>query len=157
MITMTKIERIFYSFAALMLIAFSPVSQAGNDRLLMMRSAQSFPETMLALQRTLGEYGYTVSRVQRVDIGLTSSGFETDKYRIVFFGKPEEVRQLSEKHPQLIPYLPLKITLFAEQEETLLTTFDPGLLTALAADEEFRSQTLRWRSDIIAIFDELRE
>lgn len=154
---MITMRRIFGSFSLLLVIALSAPLQAGNDRLLMMRSSQSFPETMLALQRTLGEYGYTISRVQRVDIGLTSSGFETDKYRIVFFGKPEEVRQLSEKHPQLIPYLPLKITLFAEREETLLTTFDPGLLTALAADEEFRSQTLRWRSDIIAIFDELRE
>ena len=154
---MIILSRVFGTFALLLVISLSAPLQAGNDRLLMMRSSQSFPETMLALQRTLGEYGYTISRVQRVDIGLTSSGFETDKYRIVFFGKPEEVRQLSEKHPQLIPYLPLKITLFAEQEETLLTTFDPGLLTALVADEEFRSQTLRWRSDIIAIFDELRE
>ena len=154
---MITLRRFASSLALVMSLALVSPLQAGNDRLLMMRSAQSFPETMLALQQTIGEYGYTVSRVQRVDIGLTSSGFETDKYRIVFFGKPEEVRQLSEKHPQLIPYLPLKITLFAEREETLITTFDPGLLTALVADEEFRSQTMRWRSDIIAIFDELRE
>ena len=143
--------------AALLLMALALPLQAGNDQLLMMRSAQSFPETMLALQKTIGEYGYNVSRVQRVDIGLTSSGFATDKYRIVFFGKAEEVRSLSAKYPQLIPYLPLKITLFAEQEETLLTTFDPTLLTDLASDEAFRSQAMRWRNDIISIFDELRE
>ncbi len=142
--------------AALLLTTALPL-QAGNDQLLMMRSTQSFPETMLALQKTIGEYGYAVSRVQRVDIGLTSSGFATDKYRIVFFGKPEEVRHLTSSYPQLIPYLPLKITLFAEQDETLLTTFDPTLLTELAADEAFRTQAMRWRSDIIAIFDELRE
>lgn len=150
-------NRLSRSLAALLLFTLSLPLQAGNEQLLMMRSVQGFPETMLALQRTLGEYGYTVSRVQRVDIGLTTSGFTTDKYRIVFFGKPEEVRRLSARYPQLIPYLPLKITLFAEQDETLLTTFDPVLLTALAADEEFRSQVMRWRSDIIAIFDELRE
>ena len=154
---MMTLSRLMNPLAVLLLLTLSLPLQAGNDRLLMMRSAQSFPETMLALQQTIGEYGYTVSRVQRVDIGLTSSGFETDKYRIVFFGKPEEVRQLSEKHPQLIPYLPLKITLFAEHDETLLTTFDPSLLTGLVADEAFRSQAMRWRSDIIAIFDELRE
>ena len=141
---------------ALLLIT-SPALYAGNDQLLMMRSAQSFPETMLALQKSIGEYGYTVSRVQRVDIGLTSSGFATDKYRIVFFGKPEEVRHLTARYPQLIPYLPLKITLFAEQDETVLTTFDPTMLSVLANDEAFRSQAMRWRSDIIAIFDELRE
>lgn len=154
---MMTLSRLMNALAVLLLLTLSLPVQAGNDRLLMMRSAQSFPETMLALQRTIGEYGYTISRVQRVDIGLTSSGFETDKYRIVFFGKPEEVRQLSKKHPQLIPYLPLKITLFAEHDETLLTTFDPSLLTGLVADETFRSQAMRWRSDIIAIFDELRE
>ncbi|HEA26765.1 MAG TPA: DUF302 domain-containing protein [Ectothiorhodospiraceae bacterium] len=154
---MIRIKRHFHTLVALLLIGLSHPLQAGNDRLLMMRSTQSFPEAMLALQKTIGEYGYTISRVQRVDIGLTSSGFATDKYRIVFFGKPEEVRHLSEKYPQLIPYLPLKITLFAEQEETLLTTFDPEILTAIASDELFRAQAMRWRSDIIAIFDELRE
>lgn len=149
-------RKIMQLITALLLITAPPL-QAGNDELLMMRSSQSFPETMLALQKKIGEYGYTVSRVQRVDIGLTTSGFATDKYRIVFFGKPEEVRHLSSRYPQLIPYLPLKVTIFAEQEETLLTTFDPTLLTDLAADEEFRSQAMRWRNDIIAIFDELRE
>ncbi len=149
-------KRLLQLIPALLLL-FCLRAEAGNDQLLMMRSSQSFPETMLALQKAIGEYGYTVSRVQRVDIGLTSSGFTTDKYRIVFFGKPEEVRRLSARYPQLIPYLPLKITLFAEQEETLLTTFDPTLLTDLAADDAFRSQAMRWRSDIIAIFDELRE
>jgi uncharacterized protein (DUF302 family) len=151
------VKRLTQSLTALLLLAVTLPLQAGNDQLLMMRSVQGFPETMLALQKSLVEYGYTVSRVQRVDIGLTSSGFTTDKYRIVFFGKPEEVRHLTAAYPQLIPYLPLKITLFAEQDETLLTTFDPELLTTLAPDEAFRQQAMRWRSDIIAIFDELRE
>lgn len=141
----------------LLLLALSEPVQAGNDQLLMMRSLQGFPETMLALQQGIVAHGYTVSRVQRVDIGLTSSGFTTDKYRIVFFGKPEEVRRLSARYPQLIPYLPLMITLFAEGEETLLTTFDPELLTTLAPDEPFRQQAMQWRHDIIAIFDALRE
>jgi uncharacterized protein (DUF302 family) len=149
-------NRLYQSLAALLLLAITLPLQASNDQLLMMRSTQSFPETMLALQRVIGEYGYTVARVQRVDVGLTTSGFTTDKYRIVFFAKPEEVRSLSATYPQLIPYLPLKITLFAEQDETLLITFDPELLTALAPDDRFRQQAMRWRSDIIAMFDELR-
>jgi len=149
-------SRMTRALAGVLLLAFMLPLQAANEQLLMMRSTQGFPETMLTLQRVIGEYGYTVSRVQRVDVGLTSSGFATDMYRIVFFGKPEEVRRLSARYPQLIPYLPLKITLFAEQDETLLTTYDPMLLTVLASDDEFRSQVMRWRSDIIAIFDELR-
>lgn len=140
---------------ALMLLA--SLVQGAEARLLMMRSTQSFPETMLALQQTLGEYGYTISRVQRVDIGLTGSGFKTDKYRIVFFGNPEEIRSLTTAHPQLIPYLPLKMTLFAEQEETLLVALDPTALYEVVPTEEFRYRLQRWKNDIQAVMDELRE
>lgn len=141
---------------ALLLFCASLVNGA-EERLLMMRSTQSFPEAMLALQTTLGEYGYTVSRVQRVDIGLTSSGFQTDKYRIVFFGKPEEIRELTKSHPQLIPYLPLKMTIFAEQEETLLVALDPMALQGVVPTEDFSFRLQRWKNDIVSIMDELRE
>ncbi|MCW8840888.1 MAG: DUF302 domain-containing protein [Gammaproteobacteria bacterium] len=142
--------------ALLLALLLNPLA-AEEESLLMMRSSQSFPEAMLAVQKTLGEYGYTVSRVQRVDIGLTASGFETDRYRIVFFGKPEEIRHLSGEHPELIPYLPLKMTIFAEQDETLLVALDPTALDDIVDDEAFAQLTMRWKNDIIAIMDELRE
>lgn len=141
----------------LLLALFASVAHGAEERLLMMRSTQSFPEAMLTLQKTLREYGYTISRVQRVDIGLTSSGFQTDKYRIVFFGKPEEVRELTDLHPQLIPYLPLKMTLFAEQEETLLVALDPIALREIVPTEEFSYRLQRWKNDLLAIMDELRD
>jgi uncharacterized protein (DUF302 family) len=142
---------------ALLLLLSTTGASAVQESLLMMRSTQSFPETMLALQKRLGEYGYTISRVQRVDIGLTSSGFQTDKYRIVFYGKPNEIRELSKKHPQLIPYLPLKLTLFAEQDETLLVALDPTMLRDVVDDEEFHYTLQRWKNDILSIMDEIRE
>ncbi len=141
----------------LLALQFAPVVHGAEERLLMMRSTQSFPEAMLTLQKTLGEYGYTISRVQRVDIGLTSSGFQTDKYRIVFFGKSEEVRELTGLHPQLIPYLPLKMTLFAEQEETLLVALDPIALREIVPTEEFSYRLQRWKNDLLAIMDEMRD
>ena len=142
---------------ALLLLLSTTGASAVQESLLMMRSTQSFPETMLALQKRLGEYGYTISRVQRVDIGLTSSGFQTDKYRIVFYGKPNEIRDLSKKHPELIPYLPLKLTLFAEQDETLLVALDPTMLRDVVDDEEFHYTLQRWKNDILSIMDEIRE
>lgn len=138
------------------LLGLQPLS-AAEETLLMMRSSQSFPETMLAVQKTIGEYGYTVSRVQRVDIGLTASGFETDRYRIVFFGKPGEIRHLSREHPELIPYLPLKMTIFAEQDETLLVALDPTALDGVVGEESFAQQTQRWKNDILSIMDDLRD
>lgn len=142
---------------ALVLSLFVSAVHAAEERLLMMRSTQSFPETMLALQKSLGEYGYTVSRVQRVDIGLTGSGFQTDRYRIVFFGRPEEMRELTAAHPELIPYMPLSMTLLAEEDETLLVAIDPTALHDVVPTEAFGHRVQRWRNDILSIMDELRE
>ncbi len=99
------------------------------DDLFMARTSLSFPEAMLKLQDSIRARGYTVSRVQRVDIGLTRSGYATDKYRVVFFGKADLVKRLSNDYPQLIPYLPFKIAIFAEGEETLLVAANPRQLT----------------------------
>lgn len=125
------------------------------DRLLMARTEQAFPEAMLKLQETIKNHGYTVSRVQRVDIGLTQFGYETDKYRVVFFGKPEEIRRMSSEYPQLIPYLPLKIAIFAEEEDTLMVSFSP--LQLLETDEpELNSVLENWTADLQAMLADMR-
>ena len=129
----------------------------GSNQLLMMRSKQSFPEAMLALQNTLVEYDYTITRVQRIDIGLTGMGYNTDKYRVVFFTKPTEFRETIKKYPELIAYLPLKLTIFAENDETIIATIDPTNLSFINDSAELNLLTRRWRSDIIAIMDEMRE
>lgn len=127
------------------------------EHLLMVRAPTDFPETMLNLQNALKEHGYVVSRVQRVDIGLTGSGYKSDKYRIVFFGKPQEIRALTAKYPQLIPYLPLKMTIFAEQNQTIVVTEDMMLLPELAPTPEVATLFVRWKNDMLSIMDELRQ
>ena len=126
-------------------------SRAPAQEIIMTRSMQPFPETMLTLQESIRAHGYTVSRVQRIDIGLTGMGYKTDKYRIVFAGKPDEIRMLTEKAPQLIPYMPPKISIFAEgnqffslafrrleteQFAQLFTVFEIGCHTFLDKDTE---------------------
>jgi len=113
----------------ILVISLSISSQSQADNLLMARTSLNFPEAMLKLQDSIRNHGYTVSRVQRVDIGLTKSGYTTDKYRVVFFGKADLVRRLSDEYPQLIPYLPFKIAIFAEGEETLIVAANPRELT----------------------------
>ena len=139
----------------LLLLALALPAQA--DQLLMARSGQAFPEAMLTLQTAIGDQGYTVSRVQRVDIGLTASGFETDKYRIVFFGVPEEVRRLTAEHANLIPYLPLKMTIFAEGDETLVVATNPQVIAKVVDDPELAPVFERWQRDIQAILDKVRD
>jgi uncharacterized protein (DUF302 family) len=123
--------------------------------LLMARSKQAFPEAMLTLQESIKAHGYKVARIQRVDVGLTAAGFETDKYRIVFYGKTDEIQTLTEKHPGLAPYLPPSFSIFAEGGETLVVAMSPTLLAD--AYPELETLFARWQSDVTSILSDLRE
>lgn len=129
---------------------------AGAADLYMARTTLSFPEAMALLQQTITDTGYTVSRVQRVDIGLTKSGFETDKYRVVFFGKLDEVREVMRQYPELIPYLPLKIAIFAENDETLLLASSFDHLRPYYKSPALRSHFDNWEKTIRQILDVMR-
>jgi len=124
---------------------------AQAEELIMSRVTQTFPETMVNLQSAIIKTGYKISRVQRVDIGLTKSGFKTDKYRVVFFGKPEEINMLSNNHIDLIPYLPLKISIFSENNETILISNNPLSFSGMYNDIP-KAIFNRWRDDINTIF-----
>ncbi len=140
--------------AAFGMLLMAATAQA--EQLIMVRSTQSFPEAMSVLQSAITAHGYKVSRVQRVDVGLTGNGFKTDKYRIVFFGKPEEVRELTQRYPQLIPYLPWPVTIFAEGDDTLVVAADPTDLRALDTSPELHTVLQRWHNDIRSILEDVR-
>ena len=126
------------------------------EELMMARTKQTFPEAMLKLQETIREFDYTISRVQRIDIGLTKSGYATDKYRIVFFGTDKEISLISKKYPHLIPYIPWKIAIFAEQQDTLLVTADPTQFS----DKKYPGADIylsKWKKDLQKILNILRE
>jgi uncharacterized protein (DUF302 family) len=135
----------------LILATILSTTPALAEDLLMARSKQEFPEAMLALQESITNQGYTISRVQRVDIGLTAMGYKTDKYRVVFFGKPDEVRELVETHPELVPYLPQKISIFAEADDTLLVAINPQQFKQFFDDPELAQVFERWEADLRAI------
>ncbi len=147
---MIKIKRLALAF-----VLFISVSAVSAQDLFMVRSKISFPETMLVLQNAITEQGYTVSRVQRVDIGLTKMGYKTDKYRIVFFGKLKEIEQLSKNHPELVPYLPIQISIFAENGQTLLVSANPQFLAKLYPDPELSNIFTRWEKDLHIILDKV--
>jgi uncharacterized protein (DUF302 family) len=149
---MTRLQRM----VLVLLICALSVSAHAED-LLMVRAPAMFEESMAVLQQAIGAQGYTLSRVQRVDIGLSESGFKTDKYRVVFFGKPAEIRALSGRHPDLIPYLPLQIAIFAEGDETLLVAANPVQLRAAYADAELDRVFTQWEQDLRAILDKVRQ
>lgn len=145
--------RIVKVFMAWLLLQFTVAASA--EDMIMMRSVQPFPEAMLALQQSIAEHGYTVSRVQRIDVGLTGMGYETDKYRIVFAGKIDEIRMLTENAPQLLPYMPPKISIFAEGDQTVLVTINPLLYGQIAGDAIDPVFFARWESDLRSIFHDV--
>lgn len=142
--------------AVLSLWALLVTAPSHAQDLLMARSPQAFPEAMLTLQDSVREHGYTLSRVQRVDIGLTQFGYQTDKYRVVFFGKKEEIDRLVERHPEMIPYLPLKVAIFAEEHETLLVASNPVRFAQFFPAPDLAIVFQRWENDLRSIMDDVR-
>jgi uncharacterized protein (DUF302 family) len=135
----------------------APPPVGAEESLLMVRSSQGFPETMLALQESIKAHEYLVARVQRVDVGLSGAGFETDKYRIVFYGNTDEVRMLTAEHPELIPFLPLNFSIFAEAGQTLVVAMNPSYLGHYYQDAELQVLFARWESDVRSILSDVRK
>lgn len=140
---------------SMILLCFAAESLASD--LLMVRSQQSFPEAMLTLQTSIREHGYEIARVQRIDIGLTGMGYKTDKYRIVFVGKPKEIQYLVDKYPVLAAYMPPQISIFAEHGETVLITANPMIYADMIDNEKDKVLFKRWESDVYSVFDDIRD
>ena len=147
--------RTFMKIMMVMVMSCISVATLASD-LLMVRTQQNFPEAMLTLQTSVREHGYSVTRVQRIDIGLTGMGYITDKYRIVFVGKPEEIQYLINKYPVLAAYMPPKVSIFAEKNETVLITANPKIYADMISDEEDKVLFKRWESDVYSVFDDIR-
>lgn len=125
--------------------------------LIMVRTQQDFPEAMLTLQASIVEHGYAITRVQRIDIGLTGMGYETDKYRVVFVGKSKEIQYLVDKYPVLAAYMPPQVSIFAEEGDTVLITANPMIYADMINDEKDKILFRRWESDVYSVFDDIRK
>ena len=124
--------------------------------LYMVRTQLSFPEAMAVLQETIRKHGQVVSRVQRVDIGLTTFGYKTDKYRVVFYGELDDIREVTNQYPELVSYLPLKIAIFAEGDETLLLASSFEHLRRIYPSSTMQSRFDRWEKNVREILEEVR-
>jgi len=139
---------------ALIISLFTSLNSAAliTQKMMMIRIEQPFPETMSSLQQAIKQQGYTVSRVQHVDVGLNAMGFKTDEYRVVFFAKGKQIEQLIVSHPELIPYLPLKIAIFAEGEDTLIISSNPLSFSQLYPATDLQPVFKQWSEDMQEIF-----
>lgn len=147
----------FINKFALAIVIYCIAAPLFANDLLMVRTRQGFPEAMLTLQSSIKEHGYAISRVQRIDIGLTGMGYKTDKYRVVFVGKPDEIQYLVNKYPVLAAYMPPKISIFAEHGETVLVTVNPKIYGDMIENEADKVIFRRWESDVYSVFDDIRD
>ncbi|MES2369349.1 MAG: DUF302 domain-containing protein [Pseudomonadota bacterium] len=141
--------------AVLALLALG--SPALAEDLIMARMNAPFPEAMTLLQSAISSRGYTITRLQQVNENLARREFKSDMYRVVYFGKLDEVRQVTAAHPELIPFLPLNITIFAEGEQAILVAGHPQALQQFFPDPALKPVLERWEKDMDEIMDELRE
>jgi uncharacterized protein (DUF302 family) len=144
-------------FAGLWILCAALVAPASAQGLLMARSNQMFPESMTLLQSAIIARGYTITRLQQVNENLAKMHYPSDIYRVVFFGKYEEIKAITAKYPDLTPFLPLSITIFAEGDQAILVANHPGNLAALFPYPELKPVFERWESDLVKIMDEVRE
>ena len=129
---------------------------ATAEQLLIIRAPQSYPEAMSTLQTAISARGYKITRVQNIDAGITKTGHIIDYYKVVFYGKPDEVARIAREHPELIPYLPLNIVIFAEDTNTVVATNRPDVLADFFPDPALKPMFMAWEKDLIEIFDEVR-
>ena len=124
------------------------------EELLMVRAERPFIDAINELEIAIQDHGYQVAHIQRVDVGLASGGFKTAEYRLVYFGKPEEMRDIEQHYPQLLPYLPLKVVIFAEGDSTLALAYDPAVLETFFKIDALRPTVQRWEKDMRDILDQ---
>jgi uncharacterized protein (DUF302 family) len=64
---------------------------------------------------------------------------------------------LSADFPELIPFLPLKIAVFAEGEQTIISSINPTSLGEFYADDRLRIQFKRWENDLRSILSDMQQ
>jgi uncharacterized protein (DUF302 family) len=139
---------------ALTMLLFSVGSLA--DNMLMIRIPMKAEIVLEYVKTSIKEHGYEIAHLQTCDSGLGDFDYKTDFYQVVFFGKVDEVRWISENHPELVSYLPLKIAVIAERDDALLVVLNPEALAPFYAEEAIQVQLGRWNSDLVSIFDDVR-
>ncbi len=138
--------------ALLILLICSSTTRGHEHNILVERIDLPFTQTLLAVKTTIVELGYQIAKVQRVDKAMNKVDYATDKYRIIHFGQATQNAGLLTKCPALIAWLPLRITLAAEREQTLLITLNPLILEQFCGPE---IQFQKWKNDLDLLVNKL--
>ena len=120
------------------------------------RIALPYDETLAELKAAIAQRGYKVAKLQRVGNALRKIEYETDDYAVIHFARLAENDRWISSHPELIAYLPLRFTLAAEGDDTLLIWLDPLLFDTLFAIPDLRAQAEIWSADMRWVAEKVR-
>jgi hypothetical protein len=129
---------------------------AGHDQLLIERVNAKFSYSWLALDKTIKAHNYKAAYLQRCDFAMNERHYKSDKYRILFFGKYDEMKSMSEKYPEMTPFFPLKITVMEEGTHSLLIATPPIALLPLVKTNKDRMTIFRWNEDMQSILSQVK-
>ena len=138
------------------MLLVTSVFASHQEELLIERVDAKFSFTWLALDKTIKAHNYKAAYLQRCDFALNERHYKSDKYRILFFGKYEEMKRMSKKYPELVPFFPLKITVMEEGDHTLIIATPPIVLLPLVKTDEDRMIVFRWNEDMKSILDQVK-
>lgn len=132
-------------------IFLSPLTLA--EDIVTVDSKAPFAEAITKLQDSVLRSGYEISIIQRCDYGLKQAGFDTEKYRVVYFGRHEEVKAISDAYPGLAPFLPLRILVMGKGNTSSLSVMNPALFLETVTDPTLIKIVKRWQGDVMGLLE----
>lgn len=144
-------------FLGVIIIIFVASSLTACDKFENGQIRSDYPEVMLSLQMNIQAKGYTISRIQKVDMGMREAGYKLDEYRIVFFAKPTDIKVVLEDYPVFASFLPLSITIYKDGDMTRLVGMPFALAKAHASDHILKNMIVRWEKDTATIIHQTVE
>jgi len=142
------------------LLAFSVTSHAkliDDDKILLAHTSHNFDTTLARVKQQLVAKDFQIAHVQRCDNGLKKMGYDVNKYQVVFFGRIDEVRELTTKHAELAPFLPFKILIYIEGDKTAISVMNPEMLKPMVTDEVLVAKLEQWKQEFVAVLEQSSE
>jgi uncharacterized protein (DUF302 family) len=128
-----------------------------EDTFLTKQVSANFSQTWHSLYTEVKSAGYTTTYLQRCDFALKERKYDSDKYRILFFGEYENMHYLSHKYPLLIPYLPLKMVVVEDgKQSTTLVANPPNMLLEVVKNQVDKKIIQKWQQDMQKIMQNIQ-
>lgn len=143
-----------------LLIIFPPVGHtkiADEGQILLAHTSHDFDTTLSRVKETLVKNNFQVAYVQRCDGGLKKMGYEVNNYQVVFFGRLNDVRDITTKHAELAPFLPFKLLLYRENDKTVMSIMNPESLVPMVTDPTVVARLEQWKDEFVTVLEQVSE